>query len=98
MGTVSGAALAAGGEVTGVVPYAMVVAGGERGQVGSAGAGADHATYVALTEKGREKVRSKSVYLRAVRWHGRRLRVAFVAGRAELTCVFLFVRKTRCRM
>ncbi|KAM5542634.1 hypothetical protein V8D89_003595 [Ganoderma adspersum] len=53
MGTVSGAALAAGGEVTGVVPYAMVAAGGERGQVG--GAGADRATYVALTEKGREK-------------------------------------------
>ena len=70
MGTVSGAALAAGGEVTGVVPYAMVVAGGERGQVGSAGAGADHATYVALPEKGREKVRSTSVYLRcrALAW------------------------------
>ena len=77
MGTVSGAALAAGGQVTGIIPYAIVAAGGERGQDG----GADHATYVALrlTEKGRERVRLKSVYLHAMRrpsgalaWKGRR--------------------------
>ncbi len=32
MGVVSGAALEAGGEVTGVIPYAMVVSGGEKEQ------------------------------------------------------------------
>lgn len=32
MGVVSGAALDAGGQVTGVIPYAMVVAGGEKEQ------------------------------------------------------------------
>lgn len=52
MGTVSGAALDAGGEVTGVVPYAMVAAGGEKDQVTGSSA-----TYVELKEKGREKVR-----------------------------------------
>lgn len=52
MGTVSGAALDAGGEVTGVVPYAMVAAGGEKDQVTG-----NSATYVELKEKGREKVR-----------------------------------------
>ncbi|PIL30573.1 hypothetical protein GSI_07273 [Ganoderma sinense ZZ0214-1] len=68
MGTVSGAALAAGGDVTGVVPYAMVVAGGERGQVGganaNANASADRATYVALEEQGREKVVVNSMHER----------------------------------
>ncbi len=51
MGTVSGAALDAGGAVTGVVPYAMVAAGGEVDQVTG-----NKATYVALKENGREKV------------------------------------------
>lgn len=52
MGAVSGAVLDAGGEVTGVVPYAMVAAGGEvdqtKGKRGPA---------VLLKEKGRERVR-----------------------------------------
>ena len=30
MGVVSGAALEAGGKVTGIIPYAMIVAGGEK--------------------------------------------------------------------
>ena len=52
MGVVSGAALEAGGEVTGVVPFAMVAVGGEIDQVrGTKGA------HVLLKEAGREKVR-----------------------------------------
>ena len=54
MGAVSGAALEAGGDVAGVVPYAMVAAGGEVDQ--SKGI---HAPHIALKEKGREKVRSR---------------------------------------
>lgn len=53
MGAVSSAVLDAGGEVTGVVPYAMVAAGGEidqtKGKRGPA---------VLLKEKGRERVRA----------------------------------------
>ncbi|KAJ3486504.1 hypothetical protein NLI96_g4207 [Meripilus lineatus] len=52
MGLVSGAALAAGGKVTGVVPFAMVAAGGEQEQKAKATLSA----LVALDEKGRENV------------------------------------------
>ena len=58
MGAVSGAALEAGGDVAGVVPYAMVAAGGEVDQ--SKGI---HAPHIALREKGREKVRSRGGFL-----------------------------------
>ena len=58
MGAVSGAALEAGGDVAGVVPYAMVAAGGEVDQ--SKGI---HAPHIALKEKGREKVRSRGGFL-----------------------------------
>ena len=53
MGAVSRAVLEAGGDVAGVVPYAMVAAGGEVDQ--SKGI---HAPHIALKEKGREKVRA----------------------------------------
>jgi predicted Rossmann-fold nucleotide-binding protein len=49
MGAVSGAALERGGKVTGVVPYAMVAAGGEQ-EKGEA------VVTVELNEAGREKV------------------------------------------
>ena len=54
MGIVAQSVLAAGGQVTGVIPYAMVAAGGEaeqlKGSVESKGA------KIALIEQGREKV------------------------------------------
>ncbi|EJF62650.1 hypothetical protein BD309DRAFT_984780 [Dichomitus squalens] len=50
MGAVSGAVLDAGGQVTGVVPYAMVAAGGEVEQTKGT-----HTPHVQLKEKGREK-------------------------------------------
>lgn len=53
MGIVSGAVLAGGGTVTGVVPGAMVRAGGEGERVKSDGAPDLH---VRLDEKGRESV------------------------------------------
>lgn len=70
MGAVSSAVLDAGGEVTGIVPYAMVAAGGEvdqtRGGKGPA---------VLLKEKGREKVRSLEIlhciFVTIVGQHGR---------------------------
>lgn len=49
MGVVSGATLDAGGQVTGVVPEAMIISGGEGDPKG-----------VILNEAGREKVRIKS--------------------------------------
>lgn len=51
MGEVSGAVLDAGGDVTGIVPYAMVSAGGEVDQTKGV-----HAPHVQLKEKGRERV------------------------------------------
>ncbi|RDX52748.1 hypothetical protein OH76DRAFT_1344368 [Lentinus brumalis] len=56
MGAVSGAALEAGGDVTGVVPYAMAAAGGEVDQTKE-----HRAPYVLLKQKGREKVRLEVV-------------------------------------
>lgn len=50
MGVVSGAVLEHGGKVTGIVPYAMTIAGGESEKVGSR-------VDVQLNEAGREKVR-----------------------------------------
>ncbi|KAI0713486.1 hypothetical protein C8Q76DRAFT_796449 [Earliella scabrosa] len=50
MGAVSGAVLEAGGDVTGIVPYAMVAAGGEIDQTKGI-----HAPHVQLKEKGRER-------------------------------------------
>lgn len=52
MGAVSGAVLDAGGDVTGVTPYAMVAAGGEADQKSGA-----RGAHVQLKETGREKVR-----------------------------------------
>jgi hypothetical protein len=58
MGIVSGAVLQGDGEVTGIVPWAMVKAGGE----GDKGIGAEKvepkekALHVVLDEEGREKV------------------------------------------
>lgn len=61
MGLVSGAALEAGGDVTGVVPLAMVAAGGE-GDKNEAGnsSGGDKINII-LNEKGREKVRTEII-------------------------------------
>ena len=62
MGIISGAVLEGGGEVTGVVPWAMIKAGGE----GDKGVGVEKveakekALHVVLDEKGREKVRGNS--------------------------------------
>lgn len=53
MGVVSGAVLEKGGKVLGIVPAAMVKAGGE-GEKGEPESGA---VYVVLNEKGREMVR-----------------------------------------
>jgi predicted Rossmann-fold nucleotide-binding protein len=53
MGIVSGAVLKAGGQVTGVVPYAMVAAGGEGETDGKT---TSSASTVILNESGREKV------------------------------------------
>jgi len=49
MGVVSGAVLEGGGKVTGVIPHAMVAAGGEDEKV-------KNPSKVYLNEKGREKV------------------------------------------
>lgn len=54
MGVVSGAALEKGGKVTGVVPYAMVAAGGEAEQM--KGTSESKGATVALDEHGREAV------------------------------------------
>lgn len=54
MGVVSGAALEKGGKVTGVVPYAMIAAGGEAEQL--EGTEKSRAAKIALIERGREKV------------------------------------------
>ncbi|KAI8999055.1 hypothetical protein BD414DRAFT_143116 [Trametes punicea] len=51
MGAVSGSVLEAGGDVTGVTPFAMVAAGGEKDQ--SKGV---HKPHIELKAKGREKV------------------------------------------
>lgn len=55
MGVVSGAVLEHGGDVTGVVPYAMVAAGGEDDKT-SGSPKTPSVTYV-LNERGRERVR-----------------------------------------
>ncbi|KZT20267.1 hypothetical protein NEOLEDRAFT_1140975 [Neolentinus lepideus HHB14362 ss-1] len=55
MGIVSGAVLEGGGQVTGVVPYAMIAAGGEEDKTGK-GDAKDYAVYVTLNERGREQV------------------------------------------
>lgn len=52
MGVASGAALEAGGRVIGVIPYAMVAAGGEGEKIKSG-------VMVNLNEEGREKVSLK---------------------------------------
>ncbi|CAL1703449.1 unnamed protein product [Somion occarium] len=54
MGVVSGAALEKGGKVTGVVPYAMVAAGGEAEQM--KGTSESKGATVALDEHGREAI------------------------------------------
>ena len=51
MGIISGAVINAGGEATGIVPWAMVKAGGEKDK----GVGVEK-VYVVLDEEGREKV------------------------------------------
>ena len=56
MGIVSGAALEHGGHVTGVVPFAMIAAGGE-GDKADGTPETPSVTYL-LNERGREKVRS----------------------------------------
>lgn len=52
MGLVSGAVLQDGGDVTGIVPYAMIAAGGE-GDKGNPG---NDSKDVLINERGREKV------------------------------------------
>lgn len=60
MGVVSGAALEAGGSVTGVIPYAMVVSGGEREQ--TAGEAKSKAAAEALFDgQNRKNVRRRSL-------------------------------------
>ncbi|KAI0078140.1 hypothetical protein K474DRAFT_1706695 [Panus rudis PR-1116 ss-1] len=54
MGVVSGAALEKGGRVIGVVPYAMVAAGGEAEQL--KGTAETNSARIALQERGREKI------------------------------------------
>lgn len=56
MGVVSGAVLEKGGKVTGVIPYAMVAAGGEAEQMKSSKEA--KAALVALDERGRENVKT----------------------------------------
>jgi hypothetical protein len=58
MGVVSGAVLEGGGEVTGVVPWPMMKAGGEgdKGIGASKVAGDKRFTAIKSGEKGREKV------------------------------------------
>ena len=53
MGIVSGAALAAGGDVVGVTPHAMLSVGGEGEQVSQDGS---TPLFIKLGEEGREKV------------------------------------------
>lgn len=53
MGVVSGAVLEKGGQVLGVIPAAMIKAGGE----GEKGETDPEGVHVVLNEKGREKVR-----------------------------------------
>ena len=53
MGIVSGAVLGAGGDVVGVIPHAMLAAGGEGERVPVNGV---PSVFVKLEEKGREKV------------------------------------------
>ena len=60
MGVVSGAALEKGGKVTGVVPYAMVAAGGEAEQ--RKGSAESKGAKIALIEQGREKVCVITIY------------------------------------
>lgn len=56
MGVVSGAVLESGGDVTGVVPWQMLAAGGEGDKMEENAPKAPAVTYV-LNERGREKVR-----------------------------------------
>ncbi|KDQ59633.1 hypothetical protein JAAARDRAFT_33208 [Jaapia argillacea MUCL 33604] len=70
MGVVSGAALEASGKVTGVVPIAMVAAGGE------ASAGSGGKTHVVLGEKGREAV--ETIVVNSM--HERKVEMARRAG------------------
>ncbi|EPQ58547.1 hypothetical protein GLOTRDRAFT_35746 [Gloeophyllum trabeum ATCC 11539] len=65
MGIVSGAVLEGGGQVTGVVPQAMVAAGGE-GEKSTKGDPKDHAVYILLDERGREDVIVGSMHERKV--------------------------------
>lgn len=53
MGVVSGAVLEKGGQVLGIIPAAMIKAGGE----GEKGETDPEEVHVVLNEKGREKVR-----------------------------------------
>ena len=55
MGTVSGTVLSGKGKVTGVVPYAMVAAGGEGEKSASK-------YTVELNEKGREEVETVNIF------------------------------------
>ncbi|KAI0831700.1 hypothetical protein BC628DRAFT_1407337 [Trametes gibbosa] len=59
MGIVSGAALEGGGDVLGVIPFAMVAAGGEVEQTKDV-----HKPHIQLKEKGREKVVVNSLHER----------------------------------
>lgn len=56
MGVVSGAVLESGGDVTGVVPWQMLAAGGEGDKMEESAPKAPADAYV-LNERGREKVR-----------------------------------------
>lgn len=58
MGIVSGAVLKTGGTVTGVVPYAMVAAGGEKSAAPTPGDGVPGYGKIVLEEKGREAVQT----------------------------------------
>lgn len=59
MGLVSGAVLESGGDVTGVVPVAMVAAGGEGDKGGARTPSREDKLAVILNEEGREKVRAE---------------------------------------
>jgi len=72
MGIVSGAVLAAGGDVIGVIPHAMLAAGGEGEQVPEDGS---PPIFVKLEEEGRERVGVTSLYCTPItepglRWDG----------------------------
>ena len=72
MGIVSGAALRAGGDVVGVIPHAMLAAGGEGERVPGDGS---NSIFIKLGEEGRERVREITFHDAPIaelglRWNG----------------------------